>query len=95
MTTLRGSFNKHRMPKIKTKFTAVFTAKLGKTPIEIHVPVDFMNRPTDEVNQFIENLGEQAQEQLADLAGCAKVKFANQSDFKKQLKTVLKANQSA
>jgi hypothetical protein len=83
------------MPKTKTKFTAIFNAKIGKTPIQISVPVDFTNRPTDEVNQFIEGLSSQAHEQLSELAGGAKLKFANQADFKKALKENLKAATSA
>jgi len=80
------------MPKTNTKFTAKFTAKLGKTPVQVSIQLDLANRPTDEVGQFIDGLTTQAQEQLSELAGHAKLKFDNQSDFKKQLKAAVKAS---
>jgi hypothetical protein len=83
------------MPKTNTKFTAKFTAKLGKTPIEVSIPVDFANRPTDEVDAFIQNLQNQVSDQLSDLACNAKLKFDNQGDFKKQLKAAVKASSNA
>lgn len=82
------------MPKLKTKFTAKFTAKLGRTPIEISIPLNLTDRTTDEAAKFIEDLTAKAQEQLSELAGGAKLKFDNQGDFKKQLKTVVKAQNS-
>jgi hypothetical protein len=83
------------MPKTNTKFTAQFTTKLGKTPVEISIPVDLATATEEEIQNLIESVSSQAQEHLSDLASGAKLKFKNQGDLKKAHKAAVKAHEKA
>ncbi len=83
------------MPKTKTTFTAQFTTKLGKIPVEFSIPVDLATASTDEIETIVESVSNQAQEHLSDLVSGAKFKLKNQADLKKAFKAAAKANAKA
>lgn len=80
------------MPKSNTKFTAKFTVKLGKTPLEIKVPVDASEAdPAISFETYATELGTRAQEVFGDLVAHAVTKFKNQADAKRAFKAHVKA----
>jgi hypothetical protein len=80
------------MPKIKTKFTAQFTAKLGKTPVVINVPVDFTSTSVDDADSLAEVLADDAAQELQNMQENAILKLANKADLKRAFKAYAKAN---
>lgn len=83
------------MPKTITKFTAQFTTKLGKTPVEISIPIDLADATSEEISSLLESVSHQAQDRLQDLVNDAKFKFKNQADLKKAHKAAVKAAEKA
>jgi hypothetical protein len=83
------------MPKIKTTFTAEFTTKLGKIPVEFKLPVDLTQYTASEIADLINEVTTQASDHLTDLAHDAKVKFKNQGDFKKAYKAFAKTQEQS
>jgi hypothetical protein len=80
------------MPKPKTKFTATFTAKLGKTPITINLPVDFTATGVDSADMLAEDLAGVAADELQNLQENAILKLKNKADLKRAFKAYAKAN---
>lgn len=80
------------MPKAKTKFTAQFVTKLGKTPIIINLPVDFSNAGVDSADALAEELSSVASDELQNLQENAVLKLKNKADLKRAFKAYAKAN---
>ena len=83
------------MPKIKSKFVASFTAKLGKTPITINVPIDFSEASADDADSLAESLADDAVAELQNLQDNAILKLTNKADLKRAFKAYAKANPPA
>jgi hypothetical protein len=83
------------MPKIKTKFTAQFVAKLGKTPVVINLLIDLENNDEPDFDAFLSGLDESANEQLSSLTEDCKMQLKNKADLKKAFKAFAKANVQA
>ena len=83
------------MPKTKTKFTAQFTAKLGKTPIVINVPIDFAETSADSADELATLLAEDASLELQNLQENAILKLANKADLKRSFTEFAKAKAKA
>lgn len=80
------------MPKIATKFTAQFVTKIGKTPVEIKIPLDFSDAdPGQSYDDYVKDVIEDAQGQLATMFESANVKLKNQSDLKRAHKAYSKS----
>lgn len=81
------------MPKIKTKFTAQFTIKLGKTPVEINIPLDLTEaEPGQSFEDYVSEVQENAAAHFSEIVENASLKFKNQGDLKKAHKAYAKAN---
>lgn len=81
------------MPKTSTKFTAQFTTKIGKTPVEIKIPLNFADaEPGQSYDDYLLKVQEEASNQLLAAVETAKIKFTNQGDLKKAHKAYAKAS---
>ena len=81
------------MPKISTKFTAEFITKIGKTPVEIKIPLDFRDaQPGQSFDDYVSAVQESAAQDLSDMVENANLKFKNQGDLKRAYKAYAKAN---
>jgi hypothetical protein len=81
------------MPKTKTKttFTATLTAKIGKTPITLLVPIDLAVMAQDDVDTVIHEIKTAASVQLDDLVRNIKYVIKNSKDLRIAYKAVVKA----
>lgn len=83
------------MPKIKTKFTAQFSIKLGKTPVDISIPVDFTQAdPGVSFEDYVQSVQDEAASHLSEMVENANLKLKNQGDLKKAHKAFVKASAS-
>lgn len=81
------------MPKTSTKFTAEFTTKIGKTPVEIKIPLDFSQaQPGQSFDDYVAEVQENAANHLSEMVENANLKLRNQGDLKKAHKAFAKAN---
>ena len=72
------------MPKASTKFTAEFTTKIGKTPIEIKIPLDLKDaEPGQSFDDYVAGVQEEAAMHFSEMVENANLKFKNQGDLKK------------
>lgn len=84
------------MPKTSTKFTAEFTTKIGKTPVEIKIPLDLKDaQPGQSFDDYVAEVVENALQHFSELTESASLKFKNQGDLKKAHKAFAKANPAA
>lgn len=80
------------MSKTATKFTAQFTTKIGKTPVEIKIPLDFTQaKPGQSYDDYVASVTEDAQGQLSTMFESANVKLKNQADLKRAHKAFSKS----
>ena len=83
------------MPKTSTKFTAQFITKLGKTPVEIKIPLDFRDaQPGQSFDDYVTEVQENADGHFSEMVNNANLKLKNQGDLKKAHKAYAKANPS-
>ncbi len=81
------------MPKISNKFTAQFTTKIGKTPVEIKIPLDFRDaQPGQSFEDYVAEVQENAANHFSEMVENASLKLKNQGDLKKAHKAFAKAN---
>lgn len=81
------------MPKISTKFTAEYTTKVGRTPIEIKIPLDFKDaEPGQSFEDYVSEVHDSAARHFSDMVENASLKLKNQGDLKKAHKAFAKAN---
>lgn len=81
------------MPKISTKFTAQFITKIGKTPVEIKIPLDFTEaQPGQSFDDYVSEVQENAAAHFSEMVENADLKLKNQGDLKKAHKAYAKAN---
>lgn len=81
------------MPKTSTKFTTQFTTKIGKTPIEISIPLDFKDaEPGQSFEDYVAGVQENAAAHFSEMVENANLKLKNQGDLKKAYKAFAKAN---
>ena len=84
------------MPKISNKFTAQFTTKIGKTPVEIKIALDFKDAaPGQSFDDYVAGVQESAAEHFSEMIDNANLKLKNQGDLKKAHKAFAKANPAA
>jgi hypothetical protein len=80
------------MPKAKTKFTAQFVTKLGKTPIIINLPIDLSTESAESADALANLLAGVAAEELQNMQENAILKLKNKADLKRAFKAYAKAN---